>query len=157
MPAAKPDTTTPKPSARLPVDSSVFFKLVRVVNLTAQPFHESVSREHHLSLNDWRVMVVIASHPGCAATDVVGYSGLDKMSVSRALVSLVRAKRVMRASDPLDARRQLLRLSPGGMQLFKRIGTAAMEREAQLFKGLSKSELAALDATLDKLTQALSA
>jgi hypothetical protein len=29
----------------------LFFKLVRVVNLTARPFHERVGREHHLTLN----------------------------------------------------------------------------------------------------------
>ena len=58
-------------AAALPVDSSLFFKLVRVVNLTARPFVETLARTHQLSLNEWRVMVVLASHPGVAASDVV--------------------------------------------------------------------------------------
>ena len=50
--------------AALPLDSSVFFKLVRVVNLTARPFSESIGKAHRLSLNEWRVLLVLASHSG---------------------------------------------------------------------------------------------
>ena len=53
------------------VDSSVFFKLIRLVNLTARPFNEVIGKRHELKLNEWRVMVVLASHPRCFATDVV--------------------------------------------------------------------------------------
>ena len=52
--------------ARLPYDGELFFKLVRVVNLTARPFVETLARRHRLSLNEWRVMIVLASHPGSA-------------------------------------------------------------------------------------------
>jgi len=48
----------------LPMDSSVFFKLVRVVNLTARPFSESIGKAHRLSLNEWRVLLVLANLSG---------------------------------------------------------------------------------------------
>ena len=70
------------------LDESVFFKLVRVVNLTARPFNEGIGARHQLSLNEWRVMTVVAGHPGCTASDVCARTGMDKMSVSRAIVSL---------------------------------------------------------------------
>jgi DNA-binding MarR family transcriptional regulator len=140
----------------LPIDSSLFFKLVRVVNLTARPFVETLSKTHQLSLNDWRVMIVLANHPGVAAHDVVDMTGLDKMSVSRALAALGRHRRLIKKPDRLDARRTLLWLNAAGMRLYRTIGMPAAARESQLFGGVSAAEMGALDRTIDKLIDALS-
>lgn len=142
---------------QLPADSSLFFKLVRVVNLTARPFHDSVAKQHSLTLNEWRAMVVLASHPGVSATDVCELTGLDKMSVSRALAGLEKQERVHRESDPADQRKSLLTLSPTGRKLFTRIGAQAQVREGQLFAGVSSAELVQMGAILDKLVAALRA
>ena len=141
--------------AALPIDSSVFFKLVRVVNLTARPFMESIGREHHLSLNEWRVLLVIANHAGVAASEVTALTGLDKMSVSRALAALGARGRVVRKVDARDKRRQLLRLSAEGKRLYERIGTPATQRESALFRGIGESEQASLSRTLDALIENL--
>lgn len=137
------------------VDSSVFFKLIRLVNLTARPFNEVIGKRYELSLNEWRVMVVVASHPGCFATDVVDYTGLDKMSVSRAIAALAKAKRIDRIADAIDARRTHVHLSKLGLELFERIGESASQREAQMFASLTELEITRLDASLNKLTAAL--
>ncbi len=139
----------------LPVDTSLSFKLVRVVNLTARPFYESVGKQHQLSLNEWRVMVVVASHPGVAATDVADSTGLDKMSVSRALASLAKSERLVRQDDPADQRRSRLFLSTAGKRVFGKIGAQAKLREAELFAGASAAELERMNATLEKLIAAL--
>jgi DNA-binding MarR family transcriptional regulator len=137
------------------VDSSVFFKLIRLVNLTARPFQESVGKHHQLSLIEWRVMVVLASHPGAVATEVVSYTGLDKMSVSRALASLLRAGRIVRTPDARDARRAHVQLSTKGRTVFERISESAVLREAQLFSGIDACDLKRFEATVEKLTAAL--
>lgn len=139
----------------LPVDSSLFFKLVRVVNLTARPFQAGLGKAHQLTLNEWRVMVVLASHPGSAATDIAEVTGLDKMSVSRALSGLRKLGRVRLQSDDTDLRRSKVYLTPEGKKLYTRIGAQAQQREAQLFSGLSAQEHEAMGATLDKLVSAL--
>jgi DNA-binding MarR family transcriptional regulator len=137
------------------VDSSVFFKLIRLVNLTARPFNEVIGKHYALSLNEWRVMVVLASHPGCFATDVVDYTGLDKMSVSRALAALTKAKRIDRVPDSIDARRAHVTLTSGGVGLFERISESAAQREAAMFASLSDVEISRLEVALDKLTATL--
>lgn len=139
----------------LPIDSSVFFKLVRVVNLTSRPFVETLSRRYRLSLNEWRVMVVLASHPGVAARDVVDHTGLDKMSISRALAGLAADGRLERAPDTADARRTRLWLSDAGRTLFQTLGVHATAREQALFAGVSAGEQAQLMRTVDKLIDAL--
>lgn len=147
----------PTPGAALPTDHSLFFKLVRLVNLTARPFVEQLSRPHRLTLNEWRTMLVLASHPGVAAREVADHTGLDKMSVSRALTGLAREGRVERAPDPADARRMRLWLSPAGLALFRTIGQSGMQRERTLFAGIAADEQAQLHATVDRLLERLSA
>jgi DNA-binding MarR family transcriptional regulator len=140
---------------RLPIDSSLLFKLVRLVNLTARPFMETLSRTHHLSLNEWRAMVVLASHPGVTARDIAEHTGLDKMSVSRAVAGLERRRRLRKKIDAADARRTQLWLSVAGQALFESIGALAAQREAQLFGGSTAGERKAMAKTIDRLIVAL--
>lgn len=139
----------------LPVDSSLFFKLVRVVNFTARPFHDTVGKANHLTLNEWRAMVVLASHPGVAAADVAESTGLDKMAVSRAIAGLDKAGRLVRKEDPADQRRSRLYLSAEGQRLFTKVGRTAKKREAELFTGIPAEELERFAATADKLVAAV--
>jgi DNA-binding MarR family transcriptional regulator len=153
---SKPATPQVGQQAALPIDSSLFFKLVRVVNLTARPFVETLSKAHQLSLNEWRVMIVLASHPGVPARELVSITGLDKMSVSRALASLGRHRRLTKKPDPHDARRTLLWLNAAGLKLYRTIGTPAAARESQLFGEVTPAEMRQLNRTIDKLIDALS-
>ena len=141
----------------LPLDSSLLFKLVRVVNLTARPFVETLARTHQISLNEWRAMVVLVSHPGCAAHEVAEFTGLDKMSVSRAIAALQRHARIRKAADPQDARRTCLWLNAAGQNVFRAIGKQASMREAQLFQGFSAADRQLLGASIDRLIGALHA
>lgn len=133
----------------------LFFKLVRVVNLTARPFHEKVGREHHLTLNEWRAMAVLGAQPGLTATQIAELTGLDKMAVSRALAGLKRHKRMQRHDDPTDRRRSRLYLTASGKALHGTVGALGRQREAALFEGIDADELARLDTTLDKLIAAV--
>jgi DNA-binding MarR family transcriptional regulator len=142
---------------RLPDDGGLFFKLVRLVNVTARPFVETLARQHRLSLNEWRVMVVIANHPGFAAHEVVRATGLDKMSVSRAIAALDRAGRVLKHADPQDARRVPLELSAAGRRLFETLGTGGARRETQLFAALDTPAREQLAQTIERLTTAIEA
>jgi DNA-binding MarR family transcriptional regulator len=139
------------------LDESVFFKLVRVVNLTARPFNEGIGRRHALSLSDWRVMTVVGGHPGTTASEVCARTGMDKMSVSRAIAALARKRRVLRKPDPSDGRRTLLELSSAGQRLFDEIAASARVREQQVFGGISPQDQARLGELLDRLVDALQA
>jgi DNA-binding MarR family transcriptional regulator len=137
------------------LDDSLLFKLVRVVNLTARPFNEGIGRRHDLSLSDWRVMMVLGSHPGSTASEVCQRTGMDKMSVSRAIAALARRRRVTRKADPADGRRTLVWLSSAGQRLFDALSVSARQRERQVFRGVGAQEQARLGATLDRLISAL--
>ena len=134
----------------------LFFKLVRVVNLTARPFHERVGREHQLTLNEWRTMAVLGAQPGLTASQVADQTGLDKMAVSRALAGLKRHRRVQCREDPTDQRRSRLHLTAAGKALHATVSELGREREAALFAGVGADELARLGNTLDRLIASVS-
>lgn len=156
MSRAAPKAGRSRPAAGV-LDESVFFKLVRVVNLTARPFNEGIGRRHALSLSDWRVMTVVGGHPGTTASEVCARTGMDKMSVSRAIAALARKRRVLRKPDPGDGRRTLLELSSAGQRLFDEIAASARVREQQVFGGISQQDQARLGDLLDRLIEALRA
>lgn len=143
-------------SDQLPVDYSLFFKLIKVVNLTAQPFQALAGEPYQLTLNEWRAMVVLASQPGCNATDIVESTGLDKMSVSRAIHGLEKHGRVRKTADLLDQRKAKLSLTADAKRLYAKIGAQAKQREITLFSGLKDQEMQQLGTTLDKIILALS-
>ncbi len=133
------------------VEASVFFKLVRVVNLTARPFQENVGRQYQLTLNEWRVLAALAQHADVTAMDVADLTGLDKMSVSRALRGLEQRGRLQTQTLESDLRKRQLHVTPAGRALFDEVWPLAQQREATLFADLPAAELAQLGAVLDKL------
>ncbi len=129
----------------------VGFRLLRLTNLLARPFFGRVAKQHALTLNEWRTMVVLAAQPGSAAQDVSAATGLHPMNISRALASLRRDGRVEQARDPGNHRRSLLRLTPEGQKTFRQIAPSAETQAERLLDALSSTELAALGRMVDKL------
>lgn len=132
-------------------DDLLILKLVRVVNFTARPFEQRVGKPLQLTLNEWRVMAMVGAQPGCNASQVAEYCGLDKMAVSRALAGLQRAKRLQRHEDPTDQRRSRLYLSAAGRSVYAVALARAQEREAELFANITAREREQLSGMLDKL------
>jgi DNA-binding MarR family transcriptional regulator len=135
----------------------LFFKLVRVVNLTARPFQESVGRQHQLTLNEWRVLSLLGAEPGLTATQVAELTGMDKMGASRAIAGLSRRRRLQRREDPADQRRSRLYLTSAGKALCSTVGELAKAREAALFARVKPADLGRLDGILDSLLASVAA
>jgi DNA-binding MarR family transcriptional regulator len=129
--------------------------MVRLVNLAARPFQEGIGRRHRLGLSEWRTLAVLHAHPGSAAVDIAHRTGLDKMSVSRALASLERAGRLVRRVDPSDGRRALATLTPAGRALFRALRGSAREREEAVTGSLTAAQKRQLAAALERMTRSV--
>lgn len=132
-------------------DRALIYRLLRLVNLLSRPFQERFGTRYDLSLTEWRVMMALAARPGTTATEISDWSGLHVMNVSRSVARLVRQGRALRAVDPADRRRSLLRLSRRGQVLFALIAPSAQAREDLVRTVLSDSEAAALRMMIDRL------
>ena len=138
--------------ALLDTQASTFYQLWVLTNLTARPFGSLFGRRFHLNLNDWRIMVTVADHPGITAQALADYSGLDKMSVSRAVRILETQGRLARDGNEADRRLRHLSLTDEGWAVYAEIARSAARREAELYRALASSELREFHQLLMKLT-----
>lgn len=128
------------------------FRLLKLTNLMSRPFFGQFAKQHSLTLNEWRSIVVLASRPGSAAQDVSAATGLHPMNISRAVIALRKRGLVEEARDPDNHRRMLLWLTRAGEDLFETIAPHSEAQNKLLFDVLSADELAAFALTLEKLT-----
>jgi DNA-binding MarR family transcriptional regulator len=79
---------------------------------------------------------------------------MDKVAVSRAVASLVKAGRVERGTADHDKRQSVLRLSEQGWAIYDQVAPRALEHERRLLAHLDAEEQRWLARILDKLWQA---
>jgi len=137
--------------ARIRTARSAFFQLLVLANLTARPFHERYGRRLHMSLSEWRVLLVVADRPGITAQDLADYIGLDKMSVSRAVRGLVARRRIQRRASLSDRRRLHLALTEAGWRVYQEIAASGLARERAVFAALGAEERRVFFALLARL------
>jgi DNA-binding MarR family transcriptional regulator len=138
--------------ALLDTQASSFYQLWVLTNLTARRFGSLFGRRFHLSVNDWRIMVTVADHPGITAQSLADYSGLDKMSVSRGVRNLEAQGRLARDGNDADRRLRHLHLTDEGWGVYTEIARNAARRENELYGALSSRELREFHQLLMKLT-----
>src|SRR5580704_19524896 len=91
--------TSPMPSnvkaiERLDLDHFLPYKLSILSNRASDAIAQHYSDRFGLSVPEWRVMAVLGQRPGLSARDVATRTAMDKVQVSRAVASLVEARRV---------------------------------------------------------------
>ena len=120
-------------------------------DLVARSFAGAIGRRHDLTLAEWRCMMVLATRPGLANIEVAEASGMDVMTVSRALRRLERHGRLARRADPADNRRVTGSLTASGLDLYVTVAASA----ELLFRELKSQERAQLARYLQALIASL--
>jgi len=134
-----------------PAPNAVGFRLLKLTNLLSQPFFKQIHKQHAISLNEWRAMVVLANKPGSAAQDIAESTGLIAMNVSRAVAELRKAGRVSSSRDPENHRRTLLWLTPAGEKLYAEVAPYSAMKAQEFYGSLGLEELEAFSQQLDRL------
>lgn len=93
---------------------SVWYRLMKLTNLINRPFFSRFAERYHLTINDARVLVTLASLPEAAAHELCDATGMHPMNVSRSVATLRRQGRITDRRDPANRRRKILRLTPKG-------------------------------------------
>lgn len=134
---------------------SPVFKLLLIANLLARPFIERIGPERDLSLPEWRCLVALQSRGALSNIEVAELTGLDPMSVSRALDRLRRNGRVERTRDPADARRQINQLTASGRSTHRAVVKLARQRQEEMIGGLGRDDIRLFDETLNRIIEHL--
>ena len=110
-----------------------------------------------LSLPEWRALVVLCAKGPLSNIAVAELTGLDAMTVSRALDRLHRSGRVDRIRDPLDKRHWINRMTNPGRSTYRAVLKQARAREQDMAGDLTASEVQNLGRTLDRIIDQLRA
>lgn len=142
-----------KISDKLHLDRFVPYRLSVLSNIVSMSIAHAYEREFGLTIPEWRVIAVLARYPNLSAIEVAERTAMDKVAVSRAVQSLIAARRLVRTYDKGDRRRSMLRLSSSGRAVYTRIAPLALGYERKLLNALSASDRRALDRLIGRLME----
>lgn len=137
----------------LDLDNFLPYRLSVLTNRVSSAIARQYSERFNLSVPEWRVMAVLGSDAGLSAREVAARTAMDKVQVSRAVASLMRARRVQRQVDAEDGRITRLSLTERGRAIYDEIVPLALHLEGVLLGSLSLEERHALDRLIGKLTK----
>lgn len=137
-------------NAERPVFADIM-TLQRIGSLLSKPFFQQYAKLHKLTLNEWRVIVVVHDRPGTAGHEVGRLAGLIPMNVSRAVASLKKAGRIHAESDPTNRRQHSLYLTAAGELVFEQIYPKARAHAEKLFEVFDHEERLLFSEMLQRL------
>ena len=129
------------------------YRLSVLTNLVSSAIAGHYSERFDLSIPEWRIMAVLGENAGLSARDVAARTAMDKVQVSRAVASLLKAQRIRRSSDAVDGRVSHLSLTRAGRRIYQDIAPLALDLEALLLSSLTANERENFSRLLTKLTQ----
>jgi len=138
---------------RLDLDHFLPYRLSVLSNRVSDAIARHYSDRFGLSVPEWRIIAVLGQSPGLSARDVAARTAMDKVQVSRAVASLVDARRVNRDADESDGRVSRLSLSAKGHAIYDDVAPLALHLEEVLLGALTPDERKSLNKLMDKLTK----
>ena len=139
------------PNTSLNLEHFLPYQLSVLSNRISQDIAELYQTRHALGMTEWRVIAVLAQHPGISAGEAAERTAMDKVAISRAVASLTGSGRVTRDTHEGDRRRAVLRLTPAGKAIHDDVAPLALAYERRLLEGLSADERAALNQLLHRV------
>ncbi|HEY7976907.1 MAG TPA: MarR family winged helix-turn-helix transcriptional regulator [Rhizomicrobium sp.] len=140
----------------LDLDHFLPYRLSILSNRASDAIARHYSDRFGLSVPEWRVMAVLGQTPGMSARDVAQRTAMDKVQVSRAVASLVDARRVKREGDETDGRVTRLSLTAKGQAIYDEVVPLALHLEEVFLAALTPDERKTLNRLMDKLTDRIS-
>lgn len=132
-------------------------QLLKLTNRLMAPFSTHLSHRYKISLNEFRLLMTIGALGRSASHELAELTGVNVMSVSRAVATLERHGRLQVSQDPENRRRKWLTLTPEGERLYALMRPQSEKVAAYLFSALSEQEVGQLDKLVGKLIATLEA
>jgi DNA-binding MarR family transcriptional regulator len=141
-------------TATLKLDSFLPYRLSVASNRVSSTIANAYHAQFGLRIPEWRLVCVLAEFGAMSQQSICGRTHMDKVTVSRAAISLYERGLVTRTPNPDDQRSHLLDLSGDGWSLYRQIAPQALEFERRIFASLSADEQALLRKMLERVENA---
>ena len=138
-------------------ETIVLHRLLKVSNRLMAPFSTHLERQNDISVNEFRLLMLIGRKGKAASHELAEMTGVNVMSVSRAVASLERKGRIKVERDPQNRRRKQLTLTREGHRLHEIMRPHTERVASYLLSDLKAKEVAALRTMLDRLIDTLEA
>jgi MarR family transcriptional regulator, lower aerobic nicotinate degradation pathway regulator len=132
-------------------------RLLKLNNRLMAPFSTHLSHRYNISLNEFRLLMAIGRLGASASHELAEHTGVNAMSVSRAVATLERHGRITVETDPDNRRRKVLRLTEEGQRLYEIMLPHTEAVADYLLRGMSDADLARLDAIVGRMIARLEA
>jgi DNA-binding MarR family transcriptional regulator len=132
-------------------------QLLKLTNRLMAPFSTHLAHRYKISLNEFRLLMTIGRLGRSASHELAALTGVNVMSVSRAVATLERHGRIAVTPDPKNRRRKWLTLTEEGERLYAIMRPQSEKVADYLCSDLSEAEVAQLDQLVDRLIATLEA
>lgn len=139
------------PNSPLELERFLPYQLSVLANTISQAIAREYAERFGLAVTEWRVLAVLGRYAGLSAVEVAERTAMDKVAVSRAVNSLLKAGRLKRDLHADDRRRSVLALSAKGRKVYDEVAPMALRYERELLAVLSAEERLWLERILGKL------
>jgi DNA-binding MarR family transcriptional regulator len=126
---------------RLLLQQFLPYRLSITSNLVSDVIAGAYRTLFNLKIPEWRLIAVIAEEEGVTQLAIGRATRMDKVTVSRATIALLRRKLIARKPNPKDGRSHLLYLTAAGRNLYAQVAPKALELEARIFNGFNTADL----------------
>lgn len=133
------------------LESFLPYRLSVLSNTISQGIAVTYEQPFNLSIHEWRVIAILGRYPGCTATDVIGYTAMDKVAVSRTVKRLIDKQLIHRKEHHNDRRCMILNLTQEGEHIYQQVIPAALSYEQALLNQLDQHEQQTLNQLLGKM------
>lgn len=141
------------PSAK----AGLLHDLLKLTNRLMAPFSTYLEHRHRISVNEFRLLMTIGALGRSASHELAEMTGVNVMSVSRAVATLQRDGRIVVTRDPANHRRKCLTLSAEGERLYAIMRPQTEKVAEYLFSELAEGEIEQLDTFVSRLIATLEA
>ncbi|MEG3182367.1 MarR family winged helix-turn-helix transcriptional regulator [Sphingomonas sp. LT1P40] len=144
-------------TATLKLDAFLPYRLSVASNRVSGTIAGAYHAQFGLRIPEWRLVTVLAEFGSMSQQALCGRTRMDKVTVSRAAISLYERALITRTPNPDDQRSHLLDLSGDGWALYRQIAPQALELERRIFASLTDDEQSQLRAMLERVEAAAAA
>jgi len=151
------DAVTGKVTGKQSARAALLHDLLKLTNRLMAPFSTHLAHRYRISLNEFRLLMAIGTLGRTASHEVADLTGVNVMSVSRAVATLQRHGRVAVVRDEGNRRRKWLTLTEEGQRLYEAMRPQSDKVANYLFDGLAPAELDGMADIVSRLIERLEA
>jgi DNA-binding MarR family transcriptional regulator len=135
------------------LDDLLLYRLSRLVASAGSMVIRLCEGRFGITRREWRVLALLARHPGLMSSQLAERAQLDRARTSRAVTSLVGKKLVARQVGQADRRQAQLELTASGRALYGELFPLVTAIHRDLLGVLEPRQLQTLDDALELLQQ----